>query len=103
MRIVWTSFAKDQLRSIHVYYKSTAGKKRADEIKNKILRRTKTLTDFPESGAKEENEAVADRNYRYLVSGNYKVIYKTSENEVVILTVFDTRRNPEVMAEIADF
>ena len=34
-----------------------------------------------------------NQEYRYLVSGNYKIIYKVSENIIVINDIFDTRQN----------
>jgi toxin ParE1/3/4 len=33
--------------------------------------------------------------YRYLVQGNYKIIYRIEGNYIRIAVVFDTRQNPE--------
>lgn len=47
-------------------------------------------------GQLEDNPMVANRGYRYLVEGNYKIVYKVynEEKEILISTVFDTRQNP---------
>jgi len=33
-------------------------------------------------------------NYRYILSGNYKVIYRITNSEIIITDIFDTRQNP---------
>lgn len=34
------------------------------------------------------------KDYRYLVSGNYKIIYLVKPESVEIINVFDTRQDP---------
>ena len=62
-----------------------------------LLSRSKQLESFPESGAKQEIIEPGSNEYRYLVEGNYKVIYSyQQEYQVVhIAVIFDTRLNPE--------
>jgi toxin ParE1/3/4 len=99
MRIIWTEVAKLCLLDIFTYYKEVAGLKVANQIKVKIFSKTKNLKHTPEVGQIETNKLVAALNYRYIVSGNYKIIYKVLRDEktILILTVFDTRQNPEKM------
>ena len=33
-------------------------------------------------------------NYRRIIIGNYKVLYRIIENEIVVFAVFDCRQNP---------
>ena len=35
-----------------------------------------------------------NQNHRYLVNGNYKIIYKPVKEGVLITDIFDTRQNP---------
>ncbi|MCU0288260.1 MAG: type II toxin-antitoxin system RelE/ParE family toxin [Acidobacteria bacterium] len=54
---------------------------------------------FPALGQKEPLLSHKTDVYRYLVEGNYKIIYRIKGNKVVIDTVFDVRQNPDKMAE----
>jgi plasmid stabilization system protein ParE len=55
------------------------------------------LDSFPEPGTKQETIKATAREYRYLVEGNYKVIYhyQLESQAVHIAAIFDTRYNPE--------
>lgn len=33
--------------------------------------------------------------YRYLIKGDYKIIYSIENDEVIINRIFDTRQNPK--------
>ncbi len=96
MRILWSDLSKVQLNEIYRYYKEVAGVKVAKSIKNKIIKKPSLLIKQPEMGQLEDNPIVANRGYRYLVEGNYKIVYKVynEEKEILISTVFDTRQNP---------
>lgn len=69
-------------------------KKVAHKIRKQILASTKQLIQNPESGQTELNLEKLNQKYRYLVVGNYKVIYKFVKDEIRIVDIFDTRQNP---------
>ncbi len=96
MRIVWSDVAKANVKDIHSYYQEVAGSKLAQSIISKIIKKPRLLSKQPEIGQIEENPAVAGRGFRYLVEGNYKIVYKvyTEDKQILIATVFDTRQNP---------
>lgn len=48
----------------------------------------------PESGQIELNLEKLNQNHRYIVCGNYKVIYKIENNDIIINDIFDGRQNP---------
>ena len=52
---------------------------------------------FPESGQKEEIISVRIRSYRYLIEGNYKIVYKIypAKDQIQITAIFDIRLNPD--------
>jgi len=79
MKIIWTDFAIDNLKGIFDYYSENATKKVAHRIKKQILASTKQLIDYPESGQVEFNLQKLNQNHRYLVSGNYKIIYRIND------------------------
>jgi plasmid stabilization system protein ParE len=69
----------------------------AIKIVNEITRRTRQLGVFPQSGPIEETYVNFPDEYRYLVSGHYKIVYRVEPKEVVIVNIFDTRQNPSKM------
>lgn len=97
MRILWSDLAKSNLKEIFYFYKDIASYKVAKSIVTKIIEKPNLLIKQPKIGQIEDNPLVSDRGFRYLVEGNYKIVYKVfeEENDILIATVFDTRRNPE--------
>ena len=94
MKIIWTDFAIDNLKDIFDYYSSKKRKKVAHKIRKQILESTKRLINNPESGQVELNLEKLNQNHRYIVCGNYKVIYKVENKEIIINDIFDGRQNP---------
>ena len=71
----------------------------AHKIRKQILESTKQLLSNPESGQIEFNLEKLNQNYRYLLSGNYKIIYRISEDVIFVNDVFDVRQNPNKMMD----
>lgn len=96
MRIVWSDLAKSSIKEIYIYHKEVAGVKVAKSIKSKIIRKPRLLTKHPELGQSEDNPLVINKEFRYLVEGNYKIVYKAypEDKAILIANVFDTRQNP---------
>ncbi|AFU67830.1 plasmid stabilization system family protein [Psychroflexus torquis ATCC 700755] len=97
MIIIWTDFAIKNLKDIFDYYSTEINKKIAHKIRREILQSTNQLKNNSELGQIEFNLEKLEQNHRYLVCGNYKVIYRVFENQVIINDVFDTRQDPEKM------
>ena len=93
--VVWTDVAIEELRSIYDYLYFQASKSVADKISNAIVDRTLLLEQTPRLGQKEEMLAHLNKEIRYLIEGNYKIVYLVDENLVSIATVFDCRQNPQ--------
>jgi plasmid stabilization system protein ParE len=94
MKIIWTNFAIENLKAITSYYHKVAGKNIADKIKAELFKSTKQLKQHPDSGQEETFLKQLNEGYRYIVSGNYKVVYKRVEEGILITDIFDTRQNP---------
>ena len=97
MQIIWTDFATENLKIIFDFYTIKASKKVAHKIRKEILNTTKQLIMHPTSGQKELLLEKLGRDYRYLLSGNYKIIYKVENTQIIISDVFDARQNPSKM------
>jgi toxin ParE1/3/4 len=93
-QIIWTNFAISELKNIFLYYRMVAGDKTADKIRKSIFNSTKPLIKNPLIGAIEENLTELKQGHRYLVEGNYKIIYRLIDNNIYITDIFDCRQNP---------
>lgn len=93
--VIWSAGALVDLETIHDFI-AEKSQQAAQKITLAILDRAKQLEAFPESGNKQETVSNA-REYRYLVEGNYKIIYsyRPEAQAVYIEIVFDTRYNPD--------
>lgn len=79
MNIIWTDFAIENLKNIFKYYTEKANKRVAHKIQKQILNSSKLLKSNPESGQIEFNLERLNQNHRYLVIGNFKLIYKVED------------------------
>ena len=74
-----------------------ASDKVADKIRKSVFDSTRPLIKDPLIGAIEENLTDLKQGHRYLVEGNYKIIYKVFQNNIYITDIFDCRQNPKKM------
>ena len=93
-QIIWTNFAISELKNIYLYYRMVASERVADKIRKSIFDSTKHLSKQPLIGAIEENLIDFKQGHRYLVEGNYKIIYRIIHDNIYITDIFDCRQNP---------
>ena len=92
--VIWSDSAIEELHDIYDYFSQKAGKKIADKISNAIVDLTIMLEESPQMGQVEELLSHLNKETRYLISGNYKVVYLVDGNFITIATVFDCRQDP---------
>ncbi len=83
-KIVWTEQAYEDLEAIFRYIRRDS-ERYARLFAEKILSSVKRLELMPESG-----RIVPEINKKYireLIIGNYRIIYRTTKNQVAILTI----------------
>lgn len=99
MRVLWTVDAENDLVDTFDYLKFRHNKAFADKVIDKIFNKSFLLESFPEMGTVEESRMPEGLKVRYLVEGNYKILYQinASRGLVEILAVFDTRQDPSKM------
>lgn len=95
MKIIWSDFASETLKDIYNYYKEVANENIAIKIKKSVFTSTRQLIKHPNSGQLEENLKKLNEGHRYLVAGNYKIIYKYVREGILITDVFDSRQDPK--------
>lgn len=99
MEIIWTDFAIENFKIIFDFYTVKANRKVAHQIRKQILTSTEQLIKHPNSGQKELHLEKLEKDYRYVLSGNYKIIYKVEDSQIIISDVFDSRQNPDKMVD----
>ncbi len=99
MRILITHQAKERLESIYEYYLALGYRRYGRQVQAAILKKTLLLKDFPFVGQEEETLKVLGLNYRYLVEGHYKIVYRVENETIYIIDIFDTRQDPDKMIE----
>ncbi|MBU0487926.1 MAG: type II toxin-antitoxin system RelE/ParE family toxin [Bacteroidetes bacterium] len=100
IRIIWSELSVNQIQGIFEYYSKEAGSRIAKRIVNKIIERVAVLKHNPQAGQKEELLVDYPEDFRYLVDGNYKIIYWIKEGLITIASVFDCRQNPEKLKNV---
>lgn len=66
----------------------------ARKIKSRIFNTTHQLIKHPLSGQIETTLQKLNEDHRYLIEGNYKIIYRRIKQGILITDVFDTRQDP---------
>jgi toxin ParE1/3/4 len=93
--VIWSESAINDLRDIYDYFYFKAEQKTADNLVNKIVDKTIFLEQSPWIGQQEELLIHLQKEIRYLIQGNYKIVYLFENNIATVITVFDCRQNPE--------
>jgi plasmid stabilization system protein ParE len=95
VKIYWTPFALQSLDHIEAYIEqATYSKRIASNYIKKLISRVEQLQTQPDSGQTEELLRHFNQNSRYLLEGNYKIIYQHNDNVVIITDVFHVKQNP---------
>jgi plasmid stabilization system protein ParE len=100
LKVFWTDTALYQLKDIFEYYKKNANLKVARKIIKRIVNETIYLEKNPRIGQREFLLENRKKEFRFLVVGNYKIIYWIEDYYVKIASVFDSRQNPTKLKNI---
>jgi len=102
VRVLWSDKVLSQLEDIFDYYKLNASPSIAKKIVKSIVEGSTILINNPEIGRIEPLLQNRRYNYRFVIKGNYKIIYRFNDNLIRILSVFDCRQNPKKIRGIKD-
>ena len=90
-RIVWSKNALiDRLQILDYWFKRIGTKTYSRKLDREIKKLIGNLRIFPELGRKLNNTHI-----RYLVKDHYLIFYTIKKDEIRILHLWDSRRNPE--------
>ena len=94
-KIIWTHVAEKDLINI-IEYISVDSPQNALKILKKIKQKASNLYSLPERGrVVPELKGQGIFQYRELVIPPWRIIYRTSEREIFVLSVIDSRQNVE--------
>lgn len=95
-RVVWTQRAQEDRKQILKYWldrnKSSIYSRRLNSLFKQVVH---LISNFPQIG-----KPTSDANARIKVVKDYLVIYQETDTQIYILTIWDTRQNPEKLKEI---
>ncbi len=100
IKVFWTQTALNNLEDIFEYHKIKASINVARKLVKKIVSSTILIQNNPKIGRVEELLRDRKFEYRFIIVGNYKIIYWIEDNYIKIAAVFDTRQNPEKIKKI---
>lgn len=89
VKVIWTEFAVEDLRSIHTYI-SQDSKVYADRFIEKIINRVEQLETHPQSGRIVPEFQI--ETLRELIEGNYRIIYKINSDSIGVIRVHHSGR-----------
>jgi plasmid stabilization system protein ParE len=101
-KIDWSDDALTHLQELIDYLRDEAGELTVTKITSKITRRIDLLATQPEFGQREPLLEGKRHEYRRLIEGRYKIIYRVEGDTVYISAIFDTRQNPDRLRGLFD-
>lgn len=91
LKIRWTKPAEAELFNILDYYYVRNGNfEYSQKMNNRIEAHIKLLKTNPFLGKQTK-----DKNIRSLIAGNYQILYECLTDTILIVMIWDCRRNPE--------
>jgi len=93
--VIWSQIAERDFLAI-IEYIANDSPSRAYEIFKEVKRRASGLRSFPERGrVVPELQEQGITQYHELIIGPWRLIYRISEKQVYVLSMFDSRRSVE--------
>jgi plasmid stabilization system protein ParE len=99
MEVIWSELAKESLYEVICYVYKYFGEVAARRIRNMIILSVDGLTHNPEIGTLHSVMA-SQEEVRYIRVKKSKIFYTQYEEKLVVLLVWDMRRNPQVLEKL---
>jgi len=90
-RIIWAKKAKDEWKKIlSFWYKHTGNKRYSKKLNSKLKLTLQNIKSNNYIGKK-----TSKKNIRIVICFYYLVFYKIEKERLIIITIFNSRRNPK--------
>jgi len=94
--IIWSKTALEQLENIYFYLiKTTKSKTTSNKVVDTIYESVTILKSNWEIYELDEMKKSNSGNFRAYEIYNYRILYKVTPNEIYIIRIRDTKRNPK--------
>lgn len=98
--VLLTRGAERDLEELHRYVEASDSPARADALLDQLLEQAESLGKLPERGhVPKELEGLGIRDYRQVLAGPYRVIYRVLGERVYIYLIVDGRRDMRSLLE----
>lgn len=92
-KVTWSPEAKIEFFEIlNFYYQRNGNANYSRKLNDKIKQATSRLGNAPYLGKKTNNPKI-----RVIIEGHFLVFYSLSEKQIRILSIVDSRQNPDVL------
>ena len=92
LKIRWTDEATKNLESIIIYLESNWTDKELKKFFQKLEKQILILSNFPEAYPLSQNKKGI---HQCVLSKNLTIYYKIKEDSIVLISIFDTRQDPD--------
>lgn len=104
MEIVWSRPAQETLTTILKYIENNFDSNIALKVYNRINNHVDSLAFFPRVGVLDSRFSSSGIEVRYIINTPNIIHYIIVENTIIIVSVLDTRRNPDtIKTMVTDF
>ena len=97
-QVIWSFRAQSDRKGILNYWRQRNKSKAYSKKLNQLFKESiKIITDFPQIG-----KLTDDINTRIKIVKDYLIIYEETETQILILTIWDSRQDPEKLKKILE-
>lgn len=90
-QLTWSIRARQDVLDILRFYRKRNGNTvYCRKLRDEFRKATERIRDNVEIG-----QVIDKTNYRFVIVEEFQLIYRENENEIILVTVWDARRNPE--------
>jgi plasmid stabilization system protein ParE len=101
MDIIWSDLARTSLFNAIEYVASKFGERTAFTIRTLIQEQVDNLSSYPNSGVLYQLESIEEQIViKYLIVKRSKIFYTEYNGKIIILLIWDTRRNPLLLEDL---
>lgn len=100
MGITWSYYALNALYNTFDYVEENFGKATLKKLKESVMHINTMLPKQPFAGQIEQLLAYSPIQFRsILVSDINRIVYRVTENEIIVVDFWDMRRDPDFLAK----
>lgn len=90
-QVVWSIRAKnDRIKILEFWIEHNKSNEYSIKLNNLFKEATKFISEYPTVG-----KLTDDKNARIKIVRDFFIVYEIQKSQIIILTIFDSRRNPK--------